>query len=750
MLWKKIKRILASASLVLLAAQSFASNDDIDSKVDSLLEKMTLAEKIGQMNQYNGFWDATGPAPEEGFAKLKYDHLRSGLVGSVLNVSGYERVRELQEVAVNETRLGIPLIFGLDVIHGHKTIFPIPLAESASWDMDAIERSARVGAVESAAQGINWTFAPMVDISEDARWGRVAEGAGEDPYLGAHIGVARIKGFQGEDLAAVDTIAACAKHFAGYGFAEGGRDYNRVDVSPYTLHNTILPPFKAAAEAGVKTFMNSFNTLNGIPATGSAFLQREILKGKWGFEGFVVSDWASIRELIAHSYAEDDKQAAEIAVKAGSDMDMEGYAYINHLEQLVKEGKVDEALINDAARRVLRVKFELGLFEDPYRYSNQEREQEWLNHKTHMAAARDVAKRSIVLLKNESSLLPLSKKQKNIAVIGPLANDKNSPLGTWRVSADDNTAISLVEGLKQYNENFQYEQGVKFSVGKETFADQIEVNETDRTGFEEAKQLAQSSDVVIMMLGEHGFQSGEGRSRTKIDLPGLQQELLEEIYAVNKNIILLVSSGRPLDLSWAHKHIPTIVQTWQLGTQSGNAIADVLFGEYNPSGKLPMSFPRSVGQLPTTYRLFSTGRGTPKPVVFWSHYIDEESDALYPFGHGLSYTTFEYSKLKVKALGENRVQVKVNVKNTGKSAGEEVVQLYIRDRFASTVRPVKELKGFEKISLASGKSKTVTFMLTEKELGFYNAKGEFLVEKGAFDVMVGGGSVGGETAQFEL
>ncbi len=729
---------------------SFVQANRYEAELDALLAKMTLAEKIGQMNQYNGFWDATGPQPDEGDAKKKYEHLREGLVGSVLNVSGYERVRELQSFVVNESRLGIPLIFGLDVIHGHKTIFPIPLAESASWDMEAIERSARLAAIESSAQGINWTFAPMVDISEDARWGRVAEGAGEDPYLGQHIAVARVNGFQGDDLSAVDTIAACAKHFAGYGFAEGGRDYNRVDVSPYTLHNTILPPFEAAVKADVKTIMNAFNTLNGIPASGSEYLQRDILKGKWGFQGFVVSDWASIKEMVDHSFATNNEHAAALAVKAGSDMDMEGYAYVNHLESLVREGKVDEKLIDDAARRILRVKMELGLFEDPYKYTDKTREAEALYHPSHLAAARDMAKRSIVLLKNEKRLLPLNKNQQKIAVIGPLAADNNSVLGTWRVSSDDHSAVSLVDGLKQYSNHFTYEQGVKFSIGEEAFSQHIIANTTDRTGIAEAVALAKESDVVVMMLGEHGFQSGEGRSRSNIQLPGLQQELLEEVYAANNNIILLVASGRPLDLSWADAHIPTIVQTWQLGTESGNAIADVLFGEYNPSGKLPMSFPRNVGQLPTTYRQLSTGRSTPKDNVFWSHYTDIESDPLYPFGHGLSYTDFKYSKLKVKTLKDNRVKISVKVKNTGKYEGEEVVQLYLRDRVASTVRPVKELKGFKKILLSAGESQKVEFVLTEKEMGFYNAKGEFLLEDGDFDVMVGGGSIDGLTDRFTL
>lgn len=737
--------ILSKVTCFLLSAVCFLSNGSyadttINKKVDALLAKMTLEEKIGQMNQYNGFWDATGPQPEAGDSKKKFDDLRAGLVGSVLNVKGYQHVKEFQKVAVDESRLGIPLIFGLDVIHGHKTQFPIPLAEAASWDLQAIETSARIAAVESSAQGINWTFAPMVDVSQDARWGRVAEGAGEDPYLGGKIAIARIKGFQGDDLAAEDTIAACAKHFAGYGFSEAGRDYNRVDVSPYTLYNTILPPFKAAVDAGARTFMNSFNTLNGIPATASVLLQRDILKGAWGFEGFVVSDWASIQELVPHGYARDLKHAAELAAVAGSDMDMEGHAYINHLKQLVDDKKVDEALIDDSVRRILRVKYELGLFDDPYRYVSKKREETLLLHESHLQAARDVARRSIVLLKNETQLLPLSKNQKDIVVIGTLANDKNSPLGTWRISSDDNSAVSLLEGLKQYNDNVRYSKGVNLSIGKETFADPIIVDETDRSGFEAAVTLAKSAEVVVMMLGEHGYQSGEGRSRTSLGLPGLQQSLLEEVYKVNKNIVLLVASGRPLALTWAHKHIPTIVATWQLGSESGNAIADVVFGEYNPSGKLPMSFPRSVGQVPITYRVFSTGRPEPKPVVFWSHYIDESNEPLYPFGHGLSYTAFEYSALNVSYSNNQQLQVQVDVTNTGTRAGEEVIQLYIRDRVASIVRPVKELKGFKKLSFAPGEKRVVSFSLAVSDLGFFDAEGQFLFEPGTFEIFVGGSS----------
>lgn len=740
------------AGLVLGCSQPLPSYSDVPGvaeKVEQLLAKMTLEEKVGQMNQYNGFYDVTGPAPSEGDAKNKYDHLRKGWVGSMLNVSGVAEVREMQRIAVEETRLGIPLIFGLDVIHGHKTLAPIPLAEAASWDLAAIEKSARISAVEASARGINWTFAPMVDISRDARWGRVMEGAGEDPYLGAKIGVARIKGFQGDDLSAHNTIAACAKHFAGYGFAEAGRDYNTVDVGTSTLYNVIFPPFKAAVENDVKTVMNSFNILNGIPATANQWLQRDILKGQWGFNGFVISDWGSGFEMIAHGYAKDLAEVAELAANGGSDMDMESYAYVKHLVDLVKAGKVAEFKIDDAVRRILTVKFELGLFDDPYRYCDPKREEEMIYHADHMAAVLDMARKSIVLLKNEGGLLPLSKSQKGIALIGALADDKNSPLGSWRIGSDDNSAVSVREGLESYTNDFKYAKGADVVFGETAFAAPLNINTTDRSGFTEAVRLAKQSEVVVMVLGEHGFHSGEGRSRVNIDLPGVQQELLEAVYQVNKNIVLVLMNGRPLALPWADAHIPAIVEAWQLGTQTGNAIADVLFGTYNPSGKLTMSFPRHVGQCPIYYNHFNTGRPTGGNGVFWSHYTDESNDPLYPFGYGLSYTEFAYDNLQVAVEAGKRVLVTVEVTNVGKRAGEEVSQLYLHDKVASVARPVKELKGFQKYSLESGETKKLEFELTPEELGFYNNQGQFVVEPGAFSVMVGTNSQQGLWAEFE-
>ncbi|KJD36720.1 beta-glucosidase [Tamlana sedimentorum] len=718
-------------------------SSNIESKVEDLLSKMTLEEKIGQMNQYNGFWDVTGPTPDNGDAAKKYEHLRKGYVGSMLNVTGVENVRAVQKIAVEETRLGIPLIIGFDVIHGFKTLSPIPLAESASWDLEAIKKSAEVAALEASAAGINWTFAPMVDISRDARWGRVMEGAGEDPFLGSKIGVARIEGFQGVDLGLEHTIAACAKHWAGYGFAEAGRDYNTVDVGTSTLNNIIFPPFEAAVNANVRTFMNSFNELNGVPATGNSYLQRDILKGKWNFDGFVISDWGSMIEMVNHGFAKDKKQAAELSATAGSDMDMESYAYVTELANLVNEGKVSEDLINDAVKRILRVKFELGLFDDPYKYCNLEREKEVTGSQQIHDAVLDMAKKSIVLLKNENNILPLEKEGQNIAVIGALANDKTSPLGSWRIGAEDGTAVSFLEGMKHYpNNKISYAKGANVITGDASFPFELNINTTDKSEFSKAVSTAKNVDIVVMVLGEHAFQSGEARSRSELGLPGVQQELLEAVYAVNKNIVLVLNNGRPLTIPWADAHIPTIVEAWHLGTQSGNAIAQVLYGDYNPSGKLPMTFPRSVGQVPIYYNYKNTGRPTANEPnsVFWSHYTDVSNTPLYPFGHGLSYTTFQYSNLNVTVKSENEVEVSFNLKNTGSLKGKEVAQVYIRDLFASVTRPVKELKGFELVELHPGETKQITVTLTENELGFYNNSGDYVVEPGDFTVFVGGSS----------
>ena len=713
--------------------------------ISDLISKMTIEEKAGQMNQYNGFWDATGQMPEGDYQKKRYNELKNGLVGSMLNVIGVKEIRALQKIAVEETRLGIPLIFGHDVIHGYKTIFPIPLAESSSWDLELMENSARVAAREASADGLHWTFAPMVDISRDARWGRVMEGAGEDSYLGSLVAKARVRGFQGNDLNDINTIVACAKHFAGYGFSEAGRDYNTTDFNQFTLHNTIMPPFKAAVDAGVRTFMNSFNTLDEIPATGHKHIQRNILKGDWGFDGFIVSDWGSIEQMIPHGFARDGNHAAELAVIAGSDMDMESSLYVSELAGLVKSGKVNIELIDDAVRRILRVKYELGLFDDPYKYCNIDRSNNELASDENMKFALEAAKKSIVLLKNNNQLLPLEKQGEKIAIIGPLANDKNSPLGNWRSQAVYNSASSVLEGMKNYNQNkLVFEKGVDLYYGKTNFHNRVKLNFDDRTGFDKAKLAAENSDIVIMVLGEEGNQSGEGRSRTNIGLPGLQLELLKEIYKINQNIVLVVMSGRPLDLTWADKNIPAIIQAWHLGSKSGEAIAEVLYGDYNPSGKLTMSFPRNVGQVPIYYNFKNTGRpSTSIEQVTNSGYADVVNSPLYSFGYGLSYTNFKYSNLSIdndKLDYNSKINISIDIENTGFYTGKEVVQLYLRDVVGSIARPMKELKGFKIIELSPGESQTVNFEIESSLLEFYTFNNKWEAENGKFHAFIGSNS----------
>ncbi len=711
-----------------------------DARIDALLADMTLEEKVGQLTQFSGFYDVTGPPPPGDREGQKHHLLQRGIIGSMLNVVGHDDVRAFQTFAVENSRLGIPMMFAYDVIHGQKTMFPIPLAEAASWDMELIEKGSRVAAVEAAAQGLNWTFAPMIDITRDARWGRVMEGSGEDPYLGGAIAVARVKGFQGDDLAADDTILATAKHFAGYGFAEAGKEYNTAEISQTTLFNTILPPFKTVLdEAQPRSFMNAFNTINGIPATGDVELQRGLLKGEWGFDGVVVSDWGSAIEMVDHGYVEDGRQAAKVALTAGSDVDMESYVYLDHLQGLVDAGELDESLIDDAVRRVLRVKFELGLFEDPFRYLDKEREAATLLADAHLDASEEIARKSIVLLKNHHGALPLHPDER-IALIGALAADKDAPLGNWRAHADPHSAMSVLEGFEEAQLNFEYSHGVHVQWGDAGFEYPVIVNTDNWDGFGEAVEAARQADKVVLVLGETARQTGEGRSRVDIGFPGLQQTLLQAVHEANPNIVLVVMSGRPLDLSWADAHVPAIVQAWHLGHRAGRAITDVLTGKENPSGKLPMSFPRHVGQMPLFYNHLNTGRPGPKDTVVWAGYSDVETSALYPFGHGLSYAHFEYADLIVE-FREDHVHVEVAVINTSDRVGEEVVQLYLRDRVASIARPVRELKGFEKIKLAAGEQRVVSFKLGVKELGFYNSKAVFTLEPGMFDIFVGGSSV---------
>ena len=751
-----MKKLIYSLFVLLFIISCKDSGDSEKEKfIENLISQMTLAEKAGQMNQYNGFWDATGPMPEGDYQKKRYNELKNGQVGSMLNVIGVDEIRALQKIAVEETRLGIPIIFGHDVIHGYKTMFPIPLAESSSWDLGLMEQSARIAATEASADGLHWTFAPMVDISRDARWGRVMEGAGEDPFLGSLIAKARVNGFQGNNLSDQNTIVACAKHFAGYGFSESGRDYNTTDFNHYTLHNTIMPPFKAAVDAGVRTFMNSFNTLDEIPATGHKQIQRDILKEDWSFDGFIVSDWGSIDQMIPHGFASDGEHAAELAIIAGSDMDMESSLYVSKLVGLVESGKVNEELLDDAVRRILRVKYELGLFDDPYKYCDQDRSDAELGSAENMDFALEAAKKSIVLLKNDNQILPLKKRDQKVAIIGQLANDKNSPLGNWRSQVEYNSAVSVVEGMNKYKGNKTlYQKGVDLYYGKTNFHNRVNLNFDDKSEFGRAKLAAASSDVVIMVLGEEGHQSGEGRSRTNIGLPGLQMDLLQEIQKVNKNIVLVVMSGRPLDLSWEDQNIPAIVQAWHLGSKSGDAIAQVLYGDYNPSGKLTMSFPRNVGQVPVYYNFKNTGRpSTSIEQVTNSGYADVENSPLYSFGYGLSYTEFKYSDFEISSstmTKDSKINASIKVTNTGNYKGEEVVQLYLRDIVGSIARPMKELKGFEKIELNPGESKIVNFEIENSLLEFYSYNNVWESEPGKFHIFIGSDSNVREHKEFYL
>ena len=725
---------IGTTILLLVCFIGFSQQKTIDQKVNALLKQMTLEEKIGQLNQYTGNNQATGPIT---INPNKETEIKKGLIGSMLNVLGTKYTRQYQELAM-QSRLKIPLLFGQDVVHGYKTTFPLPLAEAASWDLEAMELSARIAAVEASASGIHWTFAPMVDISRDPRWGRVMEGAGEDTYLGSRIAYARVKGFQG-NLGDVNSVMACVKHFAAYGAAVGGRDYNSVDMSERMLWETYLPPFKAALDAGAATFMNSFNDINGIPATANKYLQRDILKGKWNFQGFVVSDWGSIGEMVNHGYSKDNKEAALQAITAGSDMDMESNAYRYHLAELVKENKVPIALIDDAVKRILRKKFELGLFDNPYKYSNPEREQAALNNPEHRKAARDIAAKSVVLLKNEKNILPLSKDTKTIAFIGPLVKEHKQNMGFWAVELPeldyDKQVVSQWEGV----------QNKVSSSTKLLYAKGCEIEGDNKDGFAEAIAVANQADVVILSIGERADMSGEAKSRSNIHLPGVQEELVKAIQATGKPVVVLINAGRPLVFNWTADNVPAIAYTWWLGSEAGNAIADVLFGDYNPSGKLPMSFPREEGQIPIYYNHFNTGRPAPNETAFnyVSAYTDLKNSPRFPFGYGLSYTTFEYSDLKLsknKIKSTEGIAVSLNVKNSGKVAGEEVVQLYLRDKVGSVVRPIIELKDFQKIKLNAGETKTIKFIIDKEKVSFYNAALQWIAEPGDFDLMIGSSS----------
>jgi beta-glucosidase len=716
-------------------------NPGIEQKVDSVLKLMTLEEKVGQMVQYNGKRDATGPIKAK---PENIDDIKKGWVGSMLNVAGVEDTREMQQLVMENSRLKIPLIFGLDVVHGYKTIFPVPLAEAASWDLEAIELSARIAATEAAAAGLHWTFAPMVDIARDARWGRIMEGAGEDTWYGSKVAAARVKGFQGKSLSDQNSIVACTKHFAGYGMAEAGREYNTVDASYRVLNEIYLPPFKAAADAGSGTFMNAFNEFDGVPCTGNNYLVNETLRKKWGFQGFVVSDWNSIGEMTIHGVAADTMEAAEMAVKAGNDMDMETSAYRLYLVKLVKDGRVSEKLVDDAVRRILRIKFLLGLFDDPYRNCTKEREKETFLKPEFIEAARSMARKSMVLLKNNDQLLPLSKDIKNIAIIGPLANSKYDMIGNWSAKGEAKDVVTLLEGIKaavSKETNVMFEQGCK-------------IKEDSILDFQPALNIASKADVIIMAMGEAGMMSGEACSRANLNIPGNQEDLIKAIMKTGKPVVLVLFNGRPLTINWESEHLPAILEAWMPGTQAGNAIADILFGKYNPSGKLPVTFPYAVGQIPIYYNHKNTGRPlTSYKEKWYSRYIDIPNEPLYPFGYGLSFTKFEYSNLKLSAETikfNEPLTISMTLKNVGNYDGEEVVQLYTRDMVGSVTRPVKELKGFQKIFLKKGETRTITFTLTSNDLAFYTKDMTFKAEPGKFKVFVGTNSVDCMEGNFEL
>lgn len=718
----------------------------MDKFIAELMAKMTLEEKIGQLSLLTSDWDSTGPTMRQGYQ----EDIRKGRIGSIFNAFTAKYTRDLQRVAVEETRLKIPLLFGYDVIHGHRTIFPISLGEAASWDLKAIEKAARISATEASAEGIHWTFAPMVDVARDPRWGRISEGSGEDVYLGSRIAEARVRGFQGNDLKAVDTVLATAKHFAAYGAAQAGRDYGTVDISERTLRDVYLPPFKAAADAGAATFMTSFNEVDGIPASGNHYLLTDVLRDKWGFKGFVVTDYTSINEMVAHGYSKDLQQAGEQAINAGVDMDLQGAVFMEHLARSVAEGKVDVARVDAAVKAILEMKYRLGLFEDPYRYSDEAREKATIYRPDFLEAARDVARKSMVLLKNANNALPLAASAKSIAVIGPLGDSKADMIGSWSAAGDRKTRpVTLLEGMQARapkGQSVAYARGASYA-----FED-----EGKTEGFAEAIALAQKSDVIVAAMGERWDMTGEAASRTSLDLPGNQQALLQELKKTGKPIILVLMSGRPNSIEWADANVDAILEAWYPGTMGGHAIADVLYGDYNPSGKLPATFPRNVGQVPLYYDMKNTGRpiDPAKPdAKYVSRYLNTPNTPLYPFGYGLSYTRFTYSPVtlsKASIKPGEPLTASVTVTNSGARDGEEVVQLYVRDLVGSVTRPVKELKGFRKIPLKKGESKTVSFTLTDADLAFTRADMSWGAEPGDFKLWIGPSSAEGAEAGFTL
>ncbi|MCX2741020.1 beta-glucosidase BglX [Pontibacter anaerobius] len=740
-------------------ASAAVADPEMKKFVDDLLSKMTLDEKIGQLNLVSVGFDVTGPV----VSKNVDENIRKGNVGGVFNTYTPIAAKKLQEFAVNNTRLKIPLLFGYDVIHGHRTIFPIPLGLSASWDMETVERSARIAADEASADGLNWVYSPMVDIARDARWGRIAEGAGEDPYLGSEIARAMVRGYQGDDLTKENTVMATVKHFALYGASEAGRDYNTVDMSMNRMFNEYLPPYKAAIEAGAGSVMTSFNEINGVPATGNRWLMTELLRDQWGFDGFVVTDYTAINEMIAHGVG-DEAKVGELALKAGSDMDMVGEVYLNNLRQSVEKGNLTEEDINTAVRRILEAKYKLGLFEDPYRYADEARAKNTIMKPEYREAARDIARKSMVLLKNEKQVLPL-KKTGSIALIGPLANNQRDLIGNWSGAGDWKQAVSVEQGIKNVAGN---SVKINYAKGANITDDEQMIKRLNAHGGElqldkrnaeqmiaEAVKVAQKSDVIVAVVGESQGMSGEAASRADITLPGQQRELLKALKKTGKPMVVVLMNGRPLALKWEDENADAILETWFAGTEAGNAIADVLFGSYNPSGKLTATFPQVVGQIPLYYNHKNTGRPFNGELLnkYTTRYMDVTNEPLYPFGYGLSYTTFKYSppQLSKNSISPNEnVEVTVQVQNTGNYDGEEVVQLYVQDVVGSITRPVKELKGFQKINLKKGESKTVTFTIEPEDLKFYNNDLEHVLEPGEFKVYVGTNSRDVQEAGFTV
>lgn len=701
-------------------------------KVDSVLAMMTLEEKAGQLNMLSSGFAETGPTLSEEYREL----IGESKVGAILNAHTVDHTLDLQRVAVEETRLGIPLLFAFDVIHGHRTIFPVPLAESSTWDPELIKRASQIAAEEASAAGLHWTFTPMVDISPDPRWGRIVESSGEDPLLNELFGVARIEGFQGDDLYDLNTIMATAKHFAAYGAAKAGRDYNTVDISERTLREIYLPPFKAAIDAGVESFMTAFNEYNGVPATGSEFLFNEILRDEWGFDGVVVTDYTAIMEMIPHGYARDSTHAAELAIDANVDMDMMSSIFLEHLPGLVESGAVSEQQVDMAVARILDVKFELGLFEYPYRYSDHEREEETIMREDFLDFALEVAEKSIVLLKNEENLLPLSSDIKDIAIIGPMGDNTYDVMGSWSAAGEQSDNVSLLEGIENIlteGVSIQFSEGVPLTLEDNSESE----NEED---IAEAVELAKESDVVIMALGEGRHMSGEAASRTTLNLPGAQQDLLEAVHETGTPVVLVLMAGRPLDIRWADDNIPSIVNAFYLGTRTGDAIASVLLGRHNPGGKLTFSWPYNVGQVPNVYYNKNTGRPIDPDQRYTSKYLDAPNTPLYPFGYGLSFTTFEYSNLsvsKTEMRDSSSLTVSVQVTNTGERAGHEVVQLYTRKMVASVTQPVRLLRDFEKVYLESGETQTVEFELFAEDLTYLDQQLEPVLEPGIVKIFVG-------------